>query len=323
MSQTGKSSITEALFPQIRRVRNFTVVNFNMAPWIWIMAACIASTIAIIGNTAVIYIIVTRKALRTTANVFICSLAVSDMGIGVSSFLPGTYFINYYISSGGPLQETFDFVCSIFYTASVLNLCMMTADRYIAISFPYKYMSIMSRRCVVFLVTFCWSVPLLTSLIPLTWITSDEKQRSRANNVFYPTISLLFVVTCYLILIPATLHVYLITRKHYKRIHEVNMQLKFNHGYRASFPSTDISSSKLLMIAAVVFILCYSTQLLQEICELSSTCSLNSNVIMFLLLLNSAINPFVYAVHKRDVRKELKHLFKICFKLQANIEVII
>ena len=293
------------------------------ALWIWIMAASIASTIAIIGNTAVIYIIVTRKTLRTSANVFICSLAVSDLGVGISSFFPGAYFINYYISNDGPLQETFDFVSSIFYTASVLNLCMMTIDRYIAILFPYKYMSVMSRLCVAFLVTLCWSVPLLTSLIPLTWIASDEKQRNAANSVFYPTISLLFVITCYLILMPATLHVYLITRKHYKRIHEVNMQLKFNHGYQASFRSTDISSSKLLMIAAVVFIFCYSTQLLQEICDLRSTCSLNSNVIMFLLLLNSAVNPFVYAVHKRDVRKELKCLFKTCFRLEVNIQVII
>lgn len=165
------------------------------ALWIWIMAASIASTIAIIGNTAVIYIIVTRKTLRTSANVFICSLAVSDLGIGISSFFPGAYFINYYISNDGPLQETFDFVSSIFYTASVLNLCMMTVDRYIAILFPYKYMSVMSRRCVAFLVTLCWSVPLLTSLISLTWIASDEKQRNAANSVFYPTISLLFVIT--------------------------------------------------------------------------------------------------------------------------------
>lgn len=181
----------------------------------------------------------------------------------------------------------------------------------------------MSRRCVAFLVTLCWSVPLLTSLISLTWIASDEKQRNAANSVFYPTISLLFVITCYLILIPATLHV----RSHYTKtlqayIHEVNMQLKFNHGYQTSFRSTDISSSKLLMIAAVVFILCYSTQLLQEICDLRSTCSLNFNVIMFLLLLNSAVNPFVYAVHKRDVRKELKCLFKTCFRLEVNMQVI-
>lgn len=91
------------------------------ALWIWIMAASIASTIAIIGNTAVIYIIVTRKTLRTSANVFICSLAVSDLRIGILSFFPGAYFINYYISNDGPLQETFDFVssCNILYCFSV------------------------------------------------------------------------------------------------------------------------------------------------------------------------------------------------------------
>ena len=60
--------------------------------------------------------------LRSTANVFICSLAISDMGVGISSFVPGAYFLNYFVSSDRVLQETCDFLTSIFYSASVLNL---------------------------------------------------------------------------------------------------------------------------------------------------------------------------------------------------------
>ena len=276
--------------------------------WVWIVSSVIIAAIAIVGNATVLYIIATRKTLRTTANVFISSLAASDLGVGLSSFVPGAYFSSHYLPSEGALQETFNILSSMFYTASVLNLCMMTLDRYIAIAFPYKYLAIMSRGHVVFLVLFCWLGPLLTSLIPLLWFTCASDEKEEADVIFYPTVSVLFVLTCYVILIPVTLHVYCITRRHLRSITAVNLQLGFNYAPRTSFRGANISSSKLLMIAAVVFILCYSVQLSQEICDLYFNCSFSSDLPMCLLLLNSAINPFIYSFHKRDIRKELKRL---------------
>ena len=135
----------------------------------------------------------------------------------------------------------------------------------------------------------------------------------KANSVFYPTISLVFVLTSYAVLIPATLHVYLITKRHFHRINAVNLQLKFNHRNREiKFRSIDISSSKLLIVAAILFIFCYSAQLWQEMCDLCGNCSSFLDLTMFLLLLNSAINPFVYALHKRDIKRELKSISKHC-----------
>ena len=291
------------------------------------MSSGIASTIAIVGNAIVIYIIVTRKTLRNSANFFISSLAASDLGVGFSSFVQGAYLIaSDQLPREGALQEACDFISSVFYTASVLNLCLMSVDRYIAIAFPYKYMAVMSHGRVAFLVSLCWLVPVLTSLTPLIWIRNDDEQRWKANSVFYPIVSLLFVITSYLILIPATLHVYLITRKHFNRITAVNLQLKFNHGCHTSFRARDISTSKLLMIAAVMFILCYSVHLFQEICDLCCDLSFSSELTVFLLLLNSAVNPFVYSFHKRDIRRELKRLFidvVLCEGVKKRTELIV
>ncbi|XP_078354828.1 adenosine receptor A2a-like [Oculina patagonica] len=280
-----------------------------MSVWFWIIC-WIISTIAIVGNGTVIYVVLTRETLRTTANIFISSLAFSDLGVGFCA-IPGSYFAEHL--SNESAMEGIDYLHSIFFTASVLNLCMMTVDRYIAIAFPYKYLSLMTRGRVAFLVSFSWLIPILTSLTPLLWITADQEQAEKANSIFYPTISLFFVLTSYVILIPATLHVYLITRRHFHRITAVNQQLKFNHGrLQISFRAMDTSSSKLLMIAAIVFIFCYSAQLSQEICDLCADCSSFPDLTVFLLLLNSAINPFVYAIHKRDIKRELKCLFESC-----------
>ena len=281
-----------------------------MSLWFWILC-WMTSTIAIVGNATVIYVVLTREALRSTANIFISSLAASDLGVGFWT-VPSLYFATHYESNEKTL-ELFDFLHSIFFTASVLNLCLMTVDRYIAIAFPYKYLAVMKRRRVAFQVSFSWLVAILTSLIPLLWIKGEQEEVEKANSVFYPTISLFFVLTSYAILIPATLHMYIITKRHSRRINAVNLQLKFNHGnLHISFRSIDISSSKLLIIAAILFIFCYSAQLWQEICDLYGNCSSCSDLTVFLLLLNSAINPFVYALHKRDIKKEFQSIFKHC-----------
>ena len=288
---------------------------------LWFGIVCwITSTIAIVGNATVIYVVLTRETLRSTANIFISSLAASDLGVGVWTVV-SLYFATHY-KSNEKILEVFDFLHSIFFTASVLNLCLMTVDRYIAIAFPYKYLAVMTRRRVAFQVVFSWLVAILTSLIPLLWIKGEQEEVEKANSVFYPTISLFFVLTSYAILIPATLHVYLITKRHYHRINAVNLQLKFNHAnLHISFRSIDISSCKLLIIAAVLFIFCYSAQLWQEICDLYGNCSSSPDLTVFLLLLNSAINPFVYALHKRDIKKEIKRLLScVITKERDNIE---
>lgn len=281
-----------------------------MSLWFWILC-WITSTIAIVGNATVIYVVLSRETLRTTANIFISSLAASDLGVGFCA-VPASYFARYH-TSDEKTSEVFDFLHSIFFTASVINLCLMTVDRYIAIAFPYKYLALMTRARVAFLVIFSWLISILTSLTPLLWIKGDIEELEKANSVFYPTVSLSFVLTSYAILIPATLHVYIITKRHFHRIIAVNLQLTFNHGRQVSFRTVDTSSSKLLMIAAVVFIFCYSAQLSQEICDLCCHCAGSFlDLTVFLLLLNSAINPFVYALHKRDIKRELKKLFKPC-----------
>lgn len=286
------------------------VVQFNMSLWFWIVCL-ITATIAIVGNATVIFVVLTREALRSTANVFISSLAASDLGVGFWT-VPSSYFATQYMTNEKTL-EGFDFLHSIFFTASVLNLCLMTVDRYIAIAFPFKYLAVMTRKRVVSLVSFSWLLAILTSLIPLLWIKGEQEEVEKANSVFYPTVSLIFVLSSYAILIPATLHVYLITKRHCHRINAVNLQLKFNHrNLQIRFRSIDISSSKLLIMAAIFFIFCYSAQLWQEICDLCKNCSSFPDLTVLLLLLNSAINLFVYALHKRDIKREFKSILKHC-----------
>ena len=98
--------------------------GIKMSLWFWIVCL-ITSTIAIVGNATVIYVVLTREVLRSTANIFIS--AASDLGVGFWT-VPSLYFAIHYTSNEKTL-EGFDFLHSIFFTASVLNLSVFDDHR--------------------------------------------------------------------------------------------------------------------------------------------------------------------------------------------------
>ena len=56
-----------------------------MFVWFWIIGWFL-TVLAVTGNALVIWLVTTKRRLRTTANFFIVSLAIADFCIGLFSF---------------------------------------------------------------------------------------------------------------------------------------------------------------------------------------------------------------------------------------------
>ncbi|XP_073337256.1 dopamine receptor D4 related sequence [Pagrus major] len=97
--------------------------------------------VIILGNILVCLSVLTERSLKTATNYFIISLAVADLLLAVlvlplyvySEFLGGIWTLSTNICDALMTMDVM--LC----TASILNLCAISVDRYIAVVVPLKY----------------------------------------------------------------------------------------------------------------------------------------------------------------------------------------
>lgn len=140
-----------------------------------VLTGCFLSLLIIstlLGNILVCAAVTKCRHLRSkVTNFFVISLAVSDLLVAVlvmpwkavtevAGFWPFGSFCNTWVA--------FDIMCS---TASILNLCVISVDRYWAISSPFRYERNMTPKVAFVMISVAWTLSVLISFIPvqLNW----------------------------------------------------------------------------------------------------------------------------------------------------------
>ena len=189
------------------------------------------TVIIIIGNGLVIYLITTRRKLRTKTNWFVLSLAVADFGVGA------TYFPRIsvcWITDKTCVNYVIIIVYSIGYfvmSASVMNLCVLTLDRYLAIVKPMRYVTFMTTKRVALLISAAWCMAFVADLIPhltLYFATPPGNTRDIMQYNLWIFISILSIFACVFLLF-ATTRMFLVARRHARQNAALIAQLNFNH----------------------------------------------------------------------------------------------
>lgn len=123
---------------------------------------------AIVGNAMVIVSVLRFDKLRIRANSFIVSLAAADLLVAL---LVMPFSATQEIAGRWPFTEL---VCDVFNaddvlfsTASLLHICCISMDRYIAITDPFGYDRRMTRRRVALMIGAVWTASALLSHVPV------------------------------------------------------------------------------------------------------------------------------------------------------------
>lgn len=292
------------------------------AYWYWILVGIIGIT-AVCGNTVVIYLIITRRTLHITANWFILSLSLADLLVGLV-VLP-TYIIHtFWVQLN--IDALLTFYNLILYV-SVGNLCVMTGDRYLAITRPLKYSSVMTRSKVLTMIFIAWIIPAVISLLSLLWKTSDTNEtRDTVQRVYDGLIVVCFeIIPCFMLLL-VYFHLYIITRGHSRRIAaQESVEQRYNgrnFTNRRRKRNRERSNLKVFASVALLFVFCWLLSAYRGFCDVFSLCSVTIEFVQvsrILIFLNSAVNVVVYSFLKRDIRAEVKRLLR-CRTRQESLD---
>lgn len=129
------------------------------------------SAITIFGNCLVIVAVAKEMYLRTVTNYYLVSLAIADLIIGaiVMPFSISNEMTNQQWLFGSEWCDLWHSLDVLASTASILNLCVISLDRYWAINDPIAYPSKMSTCKVCILIALVWLCSAGISFPAIAW----------------------------------------------------------------------------------------------------------------------------------------------------------
>ncbi|XP_056147025.1 histamine receptor H2a [Lampris incognitus] len=303
------------------------------------------------GNVLVCLAVCASRQLRCLTNCFIVSLAITDLLLGVL-VLPFSALQD--ITGNWPLGPVF---CNIYVsmdvmlcTASILNLLAISVDRYLAVTMPLRYASLVLPWRVAMAMLCVWTVSLAVSFLPihLGWNTQDLTIQNRGpgdpvnqcrfelNGPYVVTDSLL---TFYLPLVAMcwTYHRILrIARAQAKRVISAR-PARTTTGYKCGKSSTTTTATAVVSTVTVValrehkatvtlaavigaFMVCwlpYFIQFMVNGWRKQQEFGTAYSVLLWLGYINSALNPILYAALNRDFRLAYARLLR-CRRLSFD-----
>lgn len=159
-----------------------------------IIAASIIVTIlmiiVVVGNMLVIIAIATEKALKNIQNWFIASLAVADffLGLIIMPFSLANELMGYWIF-GNWWCDIHSAMDVLLCTASIMNLCLISLDRYWSITQAVDYLKKRTPGRAAFMIAAVWIMSGLICIPPLLgWKVTrpqEEFPKCEVNKFLY------------------------------------------------------------------------------------------------------------------------------------------
>ncbi|XP_031618115.1 octopamine receptor Oamb isoform X2 [Contarinia nasturtii] len=149
--------------------------------------ACLAfiNVLVIVGNCLVIAAVFCSHKLRSVTNFFIVSLAVADLLVGIAVLPFSATWEVFKVWIFGDLWCSIWLAVDVWMcTASILNLCAISLDRYVAVTRPVTYPSIMSTKRAKLLVAGVWVLSFVICLPQLVGLTQNHKVQTSLS-VYY------------------------------------------------------------------------------------------------------------------------------------------
>ncbi|KAM4038725.1 olfactory receptor 1J2-like [Anomaloglossus baeobatrachus] len=271
----------------------------------------------ICGNLLIITLVSTSKNLHTPMYFFIAQLSITDILV-ITDIVPNMLHIILY--NGGTI--TFRDCITQLYFFSVSEafecslLAVMSYDRYVAICNPLRYTSIMTTAYCVTLSITCW---LLQFSIFFIYIIQTAKLNFCGPNTMdylYCDIVPLLELSCsdtyifhlgiYVIGVPNILIPTTIIILSYSYIVLSVLRISSSIGRHKAFSTC----SSHLTVVSIFYWTMFTVYVIPTRRE---TITMNKILSLLFTVFTPLVNPIIYSLRNKDIRKALQGTFKKCF----------
>nr|AIT52165.1 growth hormone secretagogue receptor [Oreochromis niloticus]BAF80118.1 growth hormone secretagogue receptor 1a [Oreochromis mossambicus]BAF80120.1 growth hormone secretagogue receptor 1a [Oreochromis mossambicus] len=307
------------------------------------VACTLLFLIGVAGNVMTILVVSKYRDMRTTTNLYLCSMAVSDLLIFLCMPLDLYRMWRYRPwRFGDALCKLFQFVSESSTYSTILSITALSVERYLAICFPLRAKALVTKRRVRALICLLWTVSLLSAgpvfvmvgveqdtMGPLnfsSWMnetnlfleTEDTRECKMTHYavqsglmgamVWLSSVFFFMPVFCLTVLYS------LIGRRLWQRHRETNMSNRVSHRDKSNRQTI-----KMLVVVVLAFVLCWLPFHVGRYLQfrsldapspllslLSEYCSLVSVVLFYL---SAAINPILYNTMSWKYRGAAARLF--------------
>ncbi|CAH1784900.1 unnamed protein product [Owenia fusiformis] len=298
---------------------------------------------SIAGNTLVCIAIFTDRALRRTNNLFLVSLAVADMMVAtlvmtfaVANDVMGYWWFNIEFCN---VWISFDIICS---TASILNLCAISLDRYIHIRNPLHYEMWMTKKKLAFMITSVWLCSALLGFVPINmgWhrigmedISTNHHDSQICQMELNPTYAVVssfisFYLPC-IVMVTIYIQLFRYAQKHVKSIRKMDrLNQVASNGTKThtSYKVSDHKAARTLGIIMGVFLLCwvpfFTINIISSFCPTCIPVML-FNTFTWLGYSNSSLNPIIYSIFNQEFREAFRKILCLhrCPKISSQLNI--
>uniref|UniRef100_A0A3Q3MQ70 G-protein coupled receptors family 1 profile domain-containing protein n=1 Tax=Mastacembelus armatus TaxID=205130 RepID=A0A3Q3MQ70_9TELE len=218
------------------------------------------------------------RQLHTPTNLLLLSLAVSDFLLGlVVTPLEVLRHTSCWFQ-GDLMCSLYNYVSCVIDLASVLNLVLISVDRYVAICCPLHYPTRVTLRRTLICVCLCW---LWSGIIPA------PESVSSSSTWFQEQLTQVFVVA--------------VSQVRAMRSHVTAVTLQRSGTVKTK--KSELKAARTLGVVVAVFLLCYCPYHCLFFVKDSPVSALPSALAVFMLCLKPFLNPLIYALFYPWFRK--------------------
>nr|XP_006631581.1 PREDICTED: cannabinoid receptor type 1A-like [Lepisosteus oculatus]XP_015204387.1 PREDICTED: cannabinoid receptor type 1A-like [Lepisosteus oculatus] len=283
-----------------------------------------AGPLTFLENVLVLCLIFFTPALRRKPSyLFISSLALADV---FASLFFTISFLDFHLFERTDNAEVYLFKLggvTLSFTSSVGSLLLTALDRYICMHRPSEYKTILTRRRALACLTALWMTTIFIAFLPpLGW---NCKTMDRPCSQLFPYVDHSYLA-CWIILVMFLLvliiyaYIHILWKAHKHVVYMAKHSIRPGHVRMRM----DIRLARMFSLILAILVTCWFPVLAFMIVDFFHCLSREQKrAFAFwstLCLVNSSVNPLIYALRSRDMRRVMLKVLSWCRGQRSYME---